>query len=191
MLTGGEWHLTVSEKASTDGIYLPTGEPATLAYHRLRIGDHLWNEPRAEDRRRRSKATLNLPEPQQVGYSAAVGIVVSPREDIGTLILEWTTRQRLYITDTGYMGLCHRSCKLRDQIFLLMGGEMPVVLRKTDSGTFQFKGETYVHGIMDGEYLLQHYKAAADPNASMSDEQWLDSLDEDRLPFETQTVILD
>jgi hypothetical protein len=191
VLTGGEWHLTVSEKASTDGIYLPTGEPIKLAYHRLRIGDYLWNELRAEDRRRRSKPLLNLPEPQPVGYSAAVGRVVSPRRDIGTLILKWTTRQRLYITDTGYMGLCHRSCKLGDQIFLLMGGDMPFILRKKDSGTFQFKGETYAHGIMDGEYLIQHYKAMADPNASMSDEQWLDSLDQDPLPFETQTVILD
>jgi len=188
VLTGGEWHLTVSEKASTNGIYLPTGEPIKLAYHRLRIGDQLWNEIRAEHRRQRPKTPLNLPEPQPVTYSAAVGIVVSPRNDIGTMILKWTTRQRLYITDTGYMGLCHRSCKLHDQIFLLMGGEMPFILRKKESGTFQFKGETYVHGIMDGEYLIQHYKATTDP---MSDKQWLASLNQDPLPFETQAVILD
>ena len=141
VLTGGEWHLTVTEKASIDGIYAPTGEPIKLAYHRLRIGDQLWNEERAEDRQRRPKTPLNLPEPQPVGYSAAVGIVVSQRNDVGTLILKWTTRQRLYITDTGYMGLCHRSCKLGDQVFLLKGGDMPFILRKKDSGTFHFKGK--------------------------------------------------
>ena len=44
---------------------------------------------------------------------------------------------------------------------------------------------------MDGEYLIQQFKAKADPNASLSDEQWLARLEHDPLPFETQAVVLD
>jgi hypothetical protein len=188
--THGEWHKLVSKEAATNGIYLPTGEHIDRAYHRLRIGDQLWGENAAEDRRRRLNTNFTLPEPQSVSYSDALRMVISPRKDISTLILKWTTRQRLYITDTGYMGLCHRSCKLGDQAYLLMGGEMPFVLRKKDSGEFLYKGETYIHGLMDGEYLIQHFKSRTGIKSTLSDESWLASLNKKPLPFETQPVML-
>ena len=85
------------------------------------------------------------------------------------------------------MGLCHRSCVIGDEVWLLMGGDMPFILRhlKTEPITYYFKGESYVHGIMDGEILLQRFKG----DSSKSDEEWLDDL-KDGLPFETDQLVL-
>jgi heterokaryon incompatibility protein (HET) len=155
VLTGGLWSQLAAQNA-IDGIYAPTGEPIELAYHRLRIGDYAPGEIGAEHRRSRGTRLSSLPEPSKITYSGALdGLAHAGREDIGSLILKYTTRQRFYVTDTGYMGLAHHSCQVGDRVYLLMGGDMPFILRSKNSGTFHFKGESYVHGIMDGEFLLR------------------------------------
>jgi hypothetical protein len=53
---------------------------------------------------------------------------------------------------------------------------MPFILRKLQTGTFQFKGQSYVHGVMDGEYLLKSFNGAI----PVGDEEWLSSLDTEK-----------
>lgn len=183
--TGGQWSNLV-EQFFIDGTYPPTKEPIQLAYSRLRVADYLPDELNASQRRER-KLARSLPEPGPITFSAQEDALVHHlKGDIGALIIKCTTRQRLYFTDSGYMGLCHRSCEEGDQVYLLMGGDMPFVLRKLDTGFFQFKGESYVHGIMDGEFLLKSFKNTK----MMKDEEWLRSLETGPLPFRTETVIL-
>jgi len=38
---------------------------------------------------------------------------------------------------------------------VLEGGSVPFVLRGLDEGGYKFIGESYVHGIMEGEALLR------------------------------------
>lgn len=96
-------------------------------------------------------------------------------------IVQKTSRQRLFFTDTGYMGLCQESCVMGDQVWLLMGNDMPCILRKLDTEpvTHQFLGESYVHGIMDGEYLI-----------GINKEPGLLKNLTDKVPYKTEDLLL-
>lgn len=191
VMQGGEWPQ-LAASCSLDGKYPHTGEAIELAYARLRKADYLPGEVNAGHRRNRVKPLTSIPEPGIVTYDYnADAFVHAARNEIGIRILHATTRQRMYITDTGYMGLCHRSCTVGDQAYLLMGGDMPFVLRKLDNaiGSYQFKGESYVHGVMDGEGLL---KFKPDSCSSRSAEAWLNQLGDGvdiPWPFETEELV--
>ena len=64
--------------------------------------------------------------------------------------------RRLITTERDLLGLAPAETKKRDLICILYGCSVPVVLRmhsdeKTGKEYFQFIGECYVHGLMDGE----------------------------------------
>ncbi len=64
--------------------------------------------------------------------------------------------RRLVTTERDLLGLAPAEAKKRDLICILYGCSVPVVLRrhcdyKTGQEFFQFIGECYVHGLMDGE----------------------------------------
>lgn len=150
VLDGGEWE-NFALTCAIDGVYQPTGEPINLAYHRLRI----WDEVPDEGSRRQRKAPLTKiepPRPETLSYNDSN--VFGPSASVAMAILRGTTRKRLFKTDTGYMGLAHRSCQIGDQIYVLMGGDMPFVLRSLGGSFFGFGGESYVHGLM-AETLLK------------------------------------
>ena len=135
---------------ATDGVYRPTGEPIGLAYHRLRI----WDEVPDEVSRRQRKAPptkIEPPRPETLSYNGSN--IFGPGASVAMAILTGTTRKRLFKTDTGFMGLAHGSCQIGDQIYVLMGGDMPFVLRSIGGSFFGFGGESYVHGLMHGEML--------------------------------------
>ena len=52
----------------------------------------------------------------------------------------------------------HRSCTLHDSergdlVAIIMGADVPFVLRSTGVGTYELVGDCYIHGVMDGEAL--------------------------------------
>lgn len=100
-----------------------------------------------------------------------------------------STSGRLFTTDTGYFGIFHASCVVGDSVWSLMGGDRPYILRDLDTGMKRFKGEAYVHGIMDGKYLVKHFKKDDPKAADMSDDDWLDRLEHDIL-FPIEEVVL-
>jgi hypothetical protein len=59
-----------------------------------------------------------------------------------------------FITADGYMGL--GSPELGDEIWVLFGGDNPFIQRPsvTDPGCHQLIGSCYVHGLMDGEAMV-------------------------------------
>lgn len=58
----------------------------------------------------------------------------------------------LYITENGYLGLGPIEARVGDGVYDLLGGDVPFVLRETEnSEEFTLLGDSYVHGIMDGE----------------------------------------
>ena len=190
ILTGGQWSQ-VANSCATNSIYEPTGEKIGVAYARLRIGDYFPGEVNAAKRRARELPLQQIPEP---GPSSVVRALNGERllnSAVGDLmtsrIIHATTGQRLFITDTGYMGLCHQKCELGDQAWLLMGSDMPIILRKLDTEpvTYQFKRLSYVHGVMNGELLTKKFKG----KDGLSEDEWLNSLS-DGLPFETETLTL-
>jgi hypothetical protein len=58
----------------------------------------------------------------------------------------------VFVTDNGYLVLGPRDARVNDLVCVLLGGQVPFVLR-LESGTFRLLGEGYVHGIMDGEAM--------------------------------------
>ncbi|KAL4889952.1 heterokaryon incompatibility protein-domain-containing protein [Aspergillus ambiguus] len=61
-----------------------------------------------------------------------------------------------FITAAGFIGLGPMDLEQDDVIALLYGGQFPVALRRTATGSWNFVGFLYVRGIMDGE-LLEYF----------------------------------
>lgn len=71
-------------------------------------------------------------------------------------VLNWSRdacEGRSLATTAGKLiGLVPRLAQVDDEIFVLAGGQVLYVLRP-DGDCFQYIGESYVHGLMDGEAL--------------------------------------
>jgi Heterokaryon incompatibility protein (HET) len=61
--------------------------------------------------------------------------------------------RRLITTQRGYIGLAPLASKRGDRVCVLFGCSTPVILRPLAEGGYQFIGECYVHGIMEGEAM--------------------------------------
>jgi hypothetical protein len=55
----------------------------------------------------------------------------------------------------GYMALVPRLARVDDIVCILFGCDTPVVLRPNGDG-FEFIGECFIHGIMDGELIKEY-----------------------------------
>lgn len=64
-----------------------------------------------------------------------------------------TFRRRLFRTERGFMGLGPVAARIGDKVCVLLGGQVLYVLRDRDEGCYEFVGECYVHGMMDGQAL--------------------------------------
>jgi hypothetical protein len=60
---------------------------------------------------------------------------------------------RAFTTKQGYLGLGPLTCEEDDHIFILVGANVPFILRKGEEHRFQLVGEAYIHDIMDGELM--------------------------------------
>lgn len=61
--------------------------------------------------------------------------------------------RRLCWTTSGRMGLVPATAQAGDLLFVLLGGQMIHILRRNEAENFKYVGESYVHGIMDGELV--------------------------------------
>lgn len=61
--------------------------------------------------------------------------------------------RRFCVTADGYMGLVPKGATKGDGICVFLGGAVPFVIRKANSGHDCLVGECYVHGMMDGKAL--------------------------------------
>jgi hypothetical protein len=59
--------------------------------------------------------------------------------------------RRMGVSKTGYFLLAPAIAEPRDCIFVLKGSNVPLLLRRSATGSWELIGETYVHGIMKGE----------------------------------------
>lgn len=67
------------------------------------------------------------------------------------------TRGRVFFTSsTGYVGLAPSGAKEGDLVFVVMGADVPFILRPYDDG-YELIGEAYVQGVMDGEVIQMEH----------------------------------
>ena len=64
-----------------------------------------------------------------------------------------TRRRNVFVTEKGYLGLGREDLRKGDLVCILLGGNLPYLLRPKSDTIYQFLGECYVHGIMDGEAM--------------------------------------
>ncbi|KAF1836091.1 hypothetical protein BDW02DRAFT_256943 [Decorospora gaudefroyi] len=59
--------------------------------------------------------------------------------------------RRIAVTEQGYIGLVPACSQVGDEVYLLGGVSVPFVLRKKNGNKFVLVGDSYVHGVMEGE----------------------------------------
>jgi hypothetical protein len=64
-----------------------------------------------------------------------------------------SARRRIFLSTGGYYGLGQETLRAGDVICIFPGGDSPFLIRAAGAGYYELIGETYVHGIMFGEYL--------------------------------------
>lgn len=194
VLAGGEWAHFCTRIVGKDGIYRPTGELPYRAYQRIRVWDYLSGERNPNDRKQRlAKPSKDISEPKTNAWiiiaAGSRHVAAESNDKTPNFIMNGTTQQRLFATSNTYLGICHRSCLEGDEIWVMMGSSLPYVLRKLEGGVYMFKGEAYVHGIVDGEFLVKSFKSRTTHSVGMTDTEWLHSLADD-MPFPTEEVVI-
>lgn len=64
-----------------------------------------------------------------------------------------TPMRSFFTTDLGFMGLAPLTAAKRDEVWVVLGAETPMLLRRRDDGYHSFVGECFVYGIMHGEVM--------------------------------------
>ena len=91
--------------------------------------------------------------------------------------------RNIFVTNQGRLGMASDKVREGDIIAMLLGGEVPTVLRPSETaGHYTFVAECYVHGFMDGEALVEARKSAQ-PDYDSTDVSWLERLHEEEIPF--------
>ncbi len=90
-----------------------------------------------------------------------------------------------FFSNDGRIGILSDTAQQGDLIYLILGGEVPYVLRP-EGDEYLFIGECYVHGLMD----VIKARKRAQPDYDHSDTSWLDRLHEEPIPFDTQEFII-
>ncbi|KAI8721720.1 HET domain-containing protein [Fusarium sp. LHS14.1] len=65
--------------------------------------------------------------------------------------------QAFFITESGYFGIGPPDAKIGDEVWVLLCGKVPHVIRRSSEKSLEFEyvGDAYVQGIMDGEVIAK------------------------------------
>lgn len=126
-----------------NGTYSPTGESFDQAFRRTVVADM-----QAGGRARGSSVDWDLLHRREDSLSAAE---IKLKSDVTLALRHACFGRKFCWTEKGYMGIVPAATQESDEICVLYGGLVLYVLRKLPSGQYYFVGESYVHGLMDGE----------------------------------------
>ena len=88
--------------------------------------------------------------PPDVGYTSSPA--AKEAHIFNEMVIKACNGRRFFRTKKGYMGLGPKDIRNGDTVSVLRGGQVPFILRKLDE-TYMLIGESYVHGIMNGEAM--------------------------------------
>jgi hypothetical protein len=114
-------------------------------------------------------------EMRQKNFINALGELEARKEEYQTAVFTAVPYRRLFLTDTGYLGMGPQSLEVGDEVSVVLGCPSPLVLRQRDppntmqseqglqggptsaaAPSIQYRrllGEAYVHGAMRGEVV--------------------------------------
>ncbi|KAI1359683.1 heterokaryon incompatibility protein-domain-containing protein [Xylaria arbuscula] len=84
---------------------------------------------------------------------------------IDASIMALTVWLRFCITENGRFAQVPQTSQPGDCVCILVGGEVPFVVRPTGPGTYTIVGECYVDGVMDGEIMEEKRLKAEVPDS--------------------------
>ena len=189
VLDRGRWFRFAREQVNHN-IYTPTGDTIEAALAAIICGDVTCSNNHTKRLHSSARALqqcialfdVHLQEEEDY-------FVTSDNYDYAYPVSYATDSQRMIYLDAGYLGLARQDCRIGDKVFILMGGDMPFLLRPAGDNFYTYLGEAYVHGIMDGEALV-NARRRADSTWRAEDSSWLQELGDPPFPFETEEVIL-
>jgi hypothetical protein len=56
---------------------------------------------------------------------------------------------------SGHLGLGPETIRNEDLVVIFQGGEVPCIIRKIVDAKYRLVGAAYIHGIVDGEFLVK------------------------------------
>ncbi|KAH6648755.1 heterokaryon incompatibility protein-domain-containing protein [Truncatella angustata] len=84
---------------------------------------------------------------------------IVPQGTLDPCIEQFALGRKFFITPKGYFGLGPKNTKPGDRIIALPGSQVPFVMREESTKNFQHAwrliGESFVHGVMNGEIIAQ------------------------------------
>jgi len=145
--------------AISSTIYPFTTEPAWMAYFRTLTADRSALSPRIADSYRSANfarfSDVDLQHPDRIPAAIPASLWDEISRTVETIIED----KVMFVTAKGYLGLGQEACKVGDTVCIFLGGEVPFVVRAEhydEADGYQFLGECYVHGIMDGEAMNEN-----------------------------------
>ncbi|CAN8105507.1 unnamed protein product [Discula destructiva] len=131
--------------------YDATGEDSWMALFRTLTADRTPLSSRiSDDYRNKNFSHISVTVPRADG-NGTTQISEAAWAKVSSLLDSIVDGKVFYITRNGYFGFTEELCQEDDHVYTLCGGEVPFIVRSIGDGSFLFHGETYVHGLMDGE----------------------------------------
>lgn len=148
--------------------YQHTGETMLTAYFRTVVTDVVMEDAGPIARASHIKWPLDLRSSDDLLSITSTGPHTS-----GTpmsMIKSATAFRRFATTKCGYIGLVPSYAEVEDEIWVLLGGQVLYVLREAErkyilfgEKGYEFIGECYMHGLMDGEAMQPLNEGRAQP----------------------------
>ena len=125
--------------------YRPTGETMDEAYRRTIVADVFGLNGTAGHR------GYSMLWPTTGGFEQREEHM--NHTNLMAALKEATVYRRFIITSGAFVGLAPHDAQEGDGIFIFLGGQVPYVVREKGGAKYQFIGECYIHGVMDGEAM--------------------------------------
>jgi len=145
--------------------YVHTGETREVAYMRTLCVDYMpdglestldsfrkWKEERWAPALLRKRKMNKISPALHQGLNMLSTFLLKNESRPFAGMFEEAMRRRLCWTKAAYLGLVPPDAKTDDEIWLLKGCRVPVVLRRVGDGEDrELVGDSYIHGVMYGE----------------------------------------
>ena len=166
--------------------YVPTNESLERALRRICFLDKTdfttesettrWKPDSHEKFEKIVQRALSTEQRDKVRYGILLHSLINARRS-----------RVIFATEGGRLGIASDNVLQGDAIAMLLGGEVPIVLRslKNQVEHYTFVAECYVHGFMGGESFIDA-RRCAQPEHDPTDEAWLKDLEVEEMPFPVQ-----
>jgi hypothetical protein len=160
-----QWQAIIDHPNQKDNAYANTSTTRDDAFWRTMVRDVYLNE---KETRRASPSDYLLFNQyfEMIAFERLVSETLDwPKaEKVMATVHTATYNHRFFVTEKGYFGLGNPDTQVGDQVWVLIGGKVPFVLRpvvdndgmSSFDNSFRLIGDCYLHGIMDGEAVANN-----------------------------------